>query len=437
MFYSTEISIYNVDDKENFHSIKDILFSETTPNGEIVKTEESVPIEWFESPDSAESKSSGADSDVTNLTGTLCAYDTELPLRVKSKQRKTRRSLSNTVSKYFGKFFTSASSTDINDKIEVKSIDVSDTEQDHPPISELPPISVDNRGMFVDLFCNPSETEDHQNSTNEAKASVDDTLTRKKPAVLPKPVRTPNPKPPPLPAIPGCNPAIDSVPVAQESQIPNIKATIDHDSGYQERPNSFQKANDDHNSDAHDSSSSERKLRTRSLPIPCPQIAQRQFSGEYSEVVEQKTYQNLKPPMPSNLAKTEESEDIYETGSLPDASSAIYDELHCDDVSFCSDKSEKRNYVEILRPEPEYEATVSVNRGDIRIKAFSDMTMRDISHCLMALRLDKYVDKFLQEGIDGEIFKELDKETLQKDLGMSNIDVIKIAKFVKNRHVPS
>ncbi|XP_062571756.1 uncharacterized protein LOC134233760 isoform X2 [Saccostrea cucullata] len=66
-----------------------------------------------------------------------------------------------------------------------------------------------------------------------------------------------------------------------------------------------------------------------------------------------------------------------------------------------------------------------------------ELKIADLGAWMKELKLDKYVDTFAEQGIDGVLLKEMTREDLRNDFGMSTIEAIKLSKFAQTGHVPS
>ena len=92
-----------------------------------------------------------------------------------------------------------------------------------------------------------------------------------------------------------------------------------------------------------------------------------------------------------------------------------------------------RNDATQLQKQEEKEATTEgsgyVKIGDVP-KNFKNITMKGVGDCLKLLHLDKYVEKFEENMIDGNLLLSLTDSVLQEDLGMSRLDIAKMHKFV-------
>lgn len=60
----------------------------------------------------------------------------------------------------------------------------------------------------------------------------------------------------------------------------------------------------------------------------------------------------------------------------------------------------------------------------------SGLSLAQVGDCLKLLKLDKYVEKFRDESIDGAMLVDLELDILEKDLGMSGLNATKLKKFV-------
>ncbi|XP_033109402.1 uncharacterized protein LOC117110728 isoform X2 [Anneissia japonica] len=64
------------------------------------------------------------------------------------------------------------------------------------------------------------------------------------------------------------------------------------------------------------------------------------------------------------------------------------------------------------------------------------MNMSQVQDCLRLLNMDKYVEIFEKNSINGELLTDLDKETLVADLGMSRLNALKLQKFIAGKWAP-
>ena len=64
------------------------------------------------------------------------------------------------------------------------------------------------------------------------------------------------------------------------------------------------------------------------------------------------------------------------------------------------------------------------------------LTMEDVSDWMKKLKLEKYVDIFLENQVDGYLLMQLDKQMLKTDFGMGDFDIMKLTVFAKSGHVP-
>ncbi|XP_061178676.1 uncharacterized protein LOC133187331 isoform X2 [Saccostrea echinata] len=66
-----------------------------------------------------------------------------------------------------------------------------------------------------------------------------------------------------------------------------------------------------------------------------------------------------------------------------------------------------------------------------------ELKIADLGEWMKELKLDKYINTFAEQGIDGVLLKEMTREDLRNDFGMSTIEAIKLSKFAQTGHVPS
>lgn len=88
-----------------------------------------------------------------------------------------------------------------------------------------------------------------------------------------------------------------------------------------------------------------------------------------------------------------------------------------------SDKSEP----EVKRP----------NDRVSRVPNVEELKIHELGEWMKELKLDKYVSVFTEQGIDGVLLKELSRQDLKTDFGMSSVEAIKLNKFAMTGHVPT
>lgn len=64
------------------------------------------------------------------------------------------------------------------------------------------------------------------------------------------------------------------------------------------------------------------------------------------------------------------------------------------------------------------------------------LSIRELGMYLKRLRLDRFVDRFKEDMIDGMILGGLDKEALKDEYGMREIETIRLLKFASEAHLP-
>ncbi|OWF47033.1 uncharacterized protein LOC110454879 [Mizuhopecten yessoensis] len=64
------------------------------------------------------------------------------------------------------------------------------------------------------------------------------------------------------------------------------------------------------------------------------------------------------------------------------------------------------------------------------------LSVDDIGEYLRKMRLDKYVERFAEDMIDGVILGELTKENLKEDYGFRSVEQIKLWKFITDGYIP-
>lgn len=64
------------------------------------------------------------------------------------------------------------------------------------------------------------------------------------------------------------------------------------------------------------------------------------------------------------------------------------------------------------------------------------MSVEDIGRCLQKLRLEKYVDQFSEDMIDGVILGDFTKDIMKEDYGFTNVEQIRLWKFISEGYIP-
>ncbi|XP_022105783.1 verprolin-like [Acanthaster planci] len=80
-------------------------------------------------------------------------------------------------------------------------------------------------------------------------------------------------------------------------------------------------------------------------------------------------------------------------------------------------------------------AAVSTNNTFTRVEdipgKLNGLTLAQVSQCLRLLNLEKYIDTFKKNHVDGDLMMTLNKDMLRTDFGLSNFDVEKVMKFIQ------
>lgn len=74
-----------------------------------------------------------------------------------------------------------------------------------------------------------------------------------------------------------------------------------------------------------------------------------------------------------------------------------------------------------------------VNSSDDIIK----LSIDEVAHYLTKLKLEKYVEGFKSQLIDGAMLVDLDRDILREDFGMKAIEALRLLKFAKEGHLPN
>ncbi|XP_038051385.1 pollen-specific leucine-rich repeat extensin-like protein 1 [Patiria miniata] len=71
------------------------------------------------------------------------------------------------------------------------------------------------------------------------------------------------------------------------------------------------------------------------------------------------------------------------------------------------------------------------NRVEDIPSKLNGLTLAQVSQCLRLLNLEKYIDAFKKNHVDGDLMMTLNKEMLRSDFGLSSFDVEKVMKFIQ------
>ena len=64
------------------------------------------------------------------------------------------------------------------------------------------------------------------------------------------------------------------------------------------------------------------------------------------------------------------------------------------------------------------------------------MTMEDVRQVMIRLKLDKYLDKFEENQVDGMLLQDLDTDILTKEFDMTKTETKRVRNFVEKGHLP-
>ena len=79
-----------------------------------------------------------------------------------------------------------------------------------------------------------------------------------------------------------------------------------------------------------------------------------------------------------------------------------------------------------VRPSPRLRNVVLDIPSDI-----SELTVDQVGQCLRQLHLEKHVDVFQQQDVDGQLLTSLDEDILVTDFAMSRFNALKLMKFAR------
>ncbi|XP_071113834.1 uncharacterized protein [Haliotis cracherodii] len=78
----------------------------------------------------------------------------------------------------------------------------------------------------------------------------------------------------------------------------------------------------------------------------------------------------------------------------------------------------------------------SGGKGDPVVVAVKDLSIGDLIKKMKELKLEKHVNAFKKQQIDGTIASQLTKDILQSDFGFSAVEAIKFREYVRSGHIP-
>lgn len=89
---------------------------------------------------------------------------------------------------------------------------------------------------------------------------------------------------------------------------------------------------------------------------------------------------------------------------------------------------------ETRRPLPEqFTGSIESSDGAINVEL---LTVEDVCDWLKKLKLERYVDVFLENQVDGTLLKDMNERILKEDFGMKDFDILKLTKFAKFGYFP-
>ncbi len=68
---------------------------------------------------------------------------------------------------------------------------------------------------------------------------------------------------------------------------------------------------------------------------------------------------------------------------------------------------------------------------ELHVPEFADMTSRHIAICLQQLGMERHIQQFLDEKVDGLVLLNIQVDDLVRDFRMSRPDAIRLVKFAK------
>ncbi|XP_062617796.1 uncharacterized protein LOC134279416 [Saccostrea cucullata] len=145
-------------------------------------------------------------------------------------------------------------------------------------------------------------------------------------------------------------------------------------------------------------------------------------SDEYEEIIE-------KLPTPEKnikqVASVRAVPDYKQINTLKSDSECEYAEPELDDVA---EEEAHSNISFSVQP--------TEDKGQARSNHVSGKTIKELGEILMKLKLDKYVERFSEDLIDGEIIQDLTVQDLKEDYNFTKTEALRLRKFIELGHVP-
>ena len=97
-------------------------------------------------------------------------------------------------------------------------------------------------------------------------------------------------------------------------------------------------------------------------------------------------------------------------------------------------QEEPLKHVAIDKPKGRQDSDKEDDSGYMRVgdvpRDFKGITIRGVGSCLRLLNLNKYVDKFAEGMVDGQLLLALDQNAYREDFGMSHLEAVRLHQFV-------
>ncbi|XP_062617793.1 uncharacterized protein LOC134279414 [Saccostrea cucullata] len=155
---------------------------------------------------------------------------------------------------------------------------------------------------------------------------------------------------------------------------------------------------------------------------------------------------NFCPVQPISITQDSGAENDYEEYIQESTSTPESNREHGDIVSY--ERMYDKKTAGQQTPEPEYDYIVSqpyVTEHSVgpctgltskESKYVSGRTIKEIGEILIKLKLEKFVDQFAKNMVDGVIVQELSAEDLRNEFKFTKIEALRLRKYIENGHIP-
>lgn len=155
---------------------------------------------------------------------------------------------------------------------------------------------------------------------------------------------------------------------------------------------------------------------------------------------------NFCPVQPIPIPQESGDENYYEEYNQESTSTPKSNREHGDIVS--NERRYDQKTAGLQTPEPEYDYIVSqpyVTEHSVGpcsgltskdSKYVSGRTIKELGEILIKLKLEKFVDQFAANMVDGVIVQELSADDLRNEFKFTKIEALRLRKYIENGHIP-